>query len=177
MSDARTELLGRVLDEVARNGLADRSLRDIAESAGTSHRMLLYHFGSRAELVEAIVETTEAAQRDTLRQLADQVDSAEELILALWHRVSSDELRPFVRLFFECVALTGGRGLTDPWLDVAEVVTDRLGVAHDPDRIRLGVAVTRGLLIDVLATGSTDDATRALEAFVAMWQTSVGPAS
>ena len=160
------------MEEVARNGLADRSLRDIAESAGSSHRMVLYHFGNRAGLVSAIVAATESAQRETLLELAGQSDTVEDLVLALWHRVAGEDLRPFVRLFFECVAATGGEGLTDPWIDVAERVADVIGEEFDADQIRLGVAVTRGLLIDVLATGSTDAATRSLEAFIEMWRSS-----
>ncbi|MEZ5140174.1 MAG: hypothetical protein R2711_15805 [Acidimicrobiales bacterium] len=46
-STARRELLDRVLAHVAEQGLSDRSLRDLATAVGTSHRMLLYHFGSR----------------------------------------------------------------------------------------------------------------------------------
>lgn len=170
MSDAKTALLERIIEEVAANGLADRSLRDIAEAAGTSHRMLLYHFDDRAGLVTAIVEATEAAQRDTLVELSAEAATAEDLILALWHRVSAVELRPFVRLFFECVAATGGEGLTGPWLAVADTVTEAMGEHHDRDLIRLGVAVTRGLLIDVLATGSAEEATRSLELFVDLWR-------
>ncbi len=170
MSDAKEALLATVMDEVASRGLADRSLREIAEAAGTSHRMLLYHFGSRAGMVAAIVTATEEAQRAALLDLATRHSSADELILALWAQVSSEEQRPFVRLFFECVAATDGAGLTDPWLAVASEVTDALGHDVDVDRIRLGVAVTRGLLIDVLATGSTETATRSLEQFVEMWR-------
>lgn len=170
MSDAREALLERVILEAANNGLADRSLRDIAVAAGTSHRMVIYHFGDRAGLVGAIVEAVETDQRATLEQMAATAESAEDLIMALWHHVSAEELRPFVRLFFECVALTGGSGLTDPWLEVADRVTVAIGEDFDADRIRLGVAVTRGLLIDVLATGSTDAATRSIEAFVEMWR-------
>ena len=170
MSDARAALLERIIGEVAANGLADRSLRDIAVASGTSHRMVLYHFGDRAGLVSAIVEAVEADQRATLERMAVDARSADELILALWHHVSAEELRPFVRLFFECVGLTGGEGLTDPWLDVADRVTASIGSDFDVNRVRLGVAVTRGLLIDVLATGSTVEATRSIEAFVAMWR-------
>lgn len=169
VDDARSQLLHRLIDEVAGSGLADRSLRDIAEAAGSSHRMVLYHFGSRAGLVAAIVEATEAAQRQTLQRLAGEVVSSEELILALWREVSSEPLRPLVRLFFECVGITGGTGLTEPWLAVAKDVAERVGEDYDPDHIRLGVAVTRGLLIDVLATGSTVEADRALAAFIEMW--------
>ena len=172
MSHAKAALLEKLLAEVAANGLADRSLRDVAEAAGTSHRMVLYHFGSRAGLVAAIVETTEAAQRELLVALAAEVETPEELVLALWHRVSAPEMRPFVRLFFECVAATGGVGLTDPWITVSEPVTELVGAGFDPDEIRLGVAVTRGLLIDVLATDDATAATRAVERFVELWQPS-----
>jgi hypothetical protein len=71
-----------------------------------------------------------------------------------------------VRLFFECVALTGGEGMTTPWLDVSKMVAERLGAATDDDELRLGVAVTRGLLIDVLASGDATEATRSLERFI-----------
>lgn len=170
MSHARTQLLERIIEDTATNGLADRSIREVAESAGSSHRMVLYHFGSRDGLVAAIVEATEEAQRDLLVQLAAEAGTASELVMALWDQVSSEALRPFVRLFFECVAATGGEGLTDPWIDASEPLTDHLGIDFDPDEIRLGVAVTRGLLIDVLATGETDPATRSLERFLEMWQ-------
>lgn len=169
MADARSMLLERIMEEAAANGLADRSLRDLACAVGSSHRMVLFHFGSRAGLVSAIVETVEAAQRELLEEFADHVAGPSELVLALWEQVSSAELRPFVRLFFECVALTGGKGLTDPWLEVADVVADKLGITVDQSDLRMGVALTRGLLIDVLATGDTSQATRSLERFVEIW--------
>ena len=169
VSNSRAKLLELIVVEVATNGLADRSLRDIAEAIGSSHRMLHYHFGSRGGLVSAIVEATESAQRDLLVELASTVSEPEELVMALWHRVASPELRPFVRLFFECVALTGGEGLTDPWLDVSARIAGSVGVLPDEDELRLGVAVTRGLLIDVLAHGDAAAATRSIERFLELW--------
>lgn len=77
---------------------------------------------------------------------------------------------PFVRLFFECVALTGGKGLHDPWLHVASDVTDKLGLVIDQTELRLGVALTRGLLIDVLAAAAAAlEATKSLERFDEIW--------
>src|SRR5690606_34275015 len=103
MAAERDALLARVIAEVAAHGLADRSLRDLARAVGTSHRMLIYHFGSREGLIKAIVANTEEAQRRTLRELAERSTSPAELVRGLWQRVSSPELRPFVRLFFELV--------------------------------------------------------------------------
>lgn len=169
MNTARTDLLERVIAEVAANGLADRSLRQVAEAIGSSHRMLHYHFQSREGLVAAIVEQTEAAQRQLLATLAEEATDAAGLVRALWHQVASPEMRPFVRLFFECVAVTGGEGLTDPWIDLSLDVGRKLGLATNADDLRLGVAVTRGLLIDVLATDDSGAATRSLERYLELW--------
>ena len=170
MGIARDELLERIVAEVATNGLADRSMRELAAGVGSSHRMLLYHFGSRDGLVAAIVAATEAAQRDALRELATGTDSPADLVRGLWARVSAPELRPFVRLFFETLATqarTPGAA-TDPTADWLDTVHDLGPVADGSDDTdtRLGIAVVRGLLVDVLATGDVDAATAALERYL-----------
>ena len=174
--DARAELLDRVVADVADHGLTDRSLRDIAAAVGTSHRMLLYHFGSRQGLVAAIVQSVEAAQRQLLRELAAETSDPAVLVMALWDRVSSPELRPFVRLFFESLAATAGSDsagdLTSPWLDETADITAVTGIDADPVDVRLGIALTRGLLIDVLMTGEVERATAALQRFLERWQPS-----
>jgi AcrR family transcriptional regulator len=173
MPARRAVLLDRVVGEVAVNGLGSRSLRDIAAAVGSSHRMLLYHFGSREGLVAAIVESVEASQRALLRELAATTDDPGALVLALWDQVSSPALRPFVRLFFESLAVTAGShgdNLTAPWLDDSTAAAGELGLTVDATEMRLGVAVTRGLLIDVLASGETEPATAALHRFVELWR-------
>ena len=50
------ELLDRVTDDLAVNGLVDFSLRRAARAAGTTHKVLLYHFdGADDLLVQAIL--------------------------------------------------------------------------------------------------------------------------
>jgi len=177
MDEAREQLLQRIVAEVSAHGLADRSLRDLAAAIGSSHRMLNYHFVSLAGLVEAIVGAVEAAQRAVLVELASAIDDPIELARELWHRTSTPELRPFVRLFFECVALTGGKGLTDPWLSLSAQVGADIGAPVDERELRLGVAVTRGLLIDVLANEDATAATEAFERFLEMWRQMQGRGS
>ncbi len=170
MGDPKNELLDRIVAEVALHGLADRSMREVAAAVGSSHRMLLYHFGSRDGLVAAVVAATEAAQRETLRRLAVDADSPADLVRQLWAQVSAPELRPFVRLFFETLATqsrTPGTA-TDPtadWLDTVHGLGAVAAGSDDTDT-RLGIAVVRGLLIDVLATGDVDAATAALERYL-----------
>jgi AcrR family transcriptional regulator len=51
----RQDLLRRVADEVQQHGLADFSLRRAARAAGTTHKVLLYHFDDADDLLAAAV--------------------------------------------------------------------------------------------------------------------------
>ena len=177
--DPREELLDRVIAHVAATGLADQSLRELAAGAGTSHRMLIYHFGSRAGLVAAIAARIEADQRGALADLAAEASDAADLQRQLWARVSDPAIAPFVRLFFDVLglALAGREGteqfrgaLVEPWLEAATAAAEAVSAEPRRDDLRLGMAVSRGLLIDVLATGDVAGATAAHERFIALWQ-------
>ena len=173
---ARDDLLGRVVEDVAQHGIGDRSLRELAQSVGSSHRMLLYHFGSREGLVAAIVDEVESRQRAALVDLvtASPAGTApQDLVLQLWHQVASEELRSFVRLFFEALSLADRDAddhLTAAWLDQTEHLSAVLGAPADAVDLRLGVAVVRGLLVDVVATGDTGPATESLLRYLELWR-------
>jgi len=162
--ERRQELLAAVVKECAANGIGDRSLRDVAAAVGTSHRMLLHHFGSRNELLLAIVEEVERRQRALLRELPTEPPAA---IAAMWADLRRPDLRPFERLFFECYArgVQGEQpfarmlpGAVDAWL------TD--DGTTDPALMRLGLAVMRGLLLDLVATDDRRAVDAAAQAFV-----------
>ena len=101
---ARSELIDRLVEHAASNGLTDTSLRDLAAAVGTSHRMLNYHFGSRAGVVAAVVERIESQQRDALAEIAAEATSTTEIIERQWAQLSDPALAPFIRLFFEVTA-------------------------------------------------------------------------
>ena len=52
----RERLLAKAVDHVAAHGVADLSLRALAAALGTSHRMLLYHFGSKEQLWKGCID-------------------------------------------------------------------------------------------------------------------------
>ncbi len=54
VSQPRDRLLAAAVEQAMRGGIADLSLRELAAAIGTSHRMLLYHFGSREGLLVAV---------------------------------------------------------------------------------------------------------------------------
>jgi AcrR family transcriptional regulator len=165
----RQELLDALIDEFASGGIGDRSLRQVADAVGTSHRMLLHHFSSRDELMLAIVEEIERRQRSGLDTL--QTAPAEGFA-AMWDDVRRPELRSFERLFFECYsrAAQGEEpfarmipGAVDDWLNDVDAAS---GGTADPAMMRLGLAVVRGLLLDLTATNDDDGVDRAARAFV-----------
>ena len=175
----RDALLAKVMAHVANHGLSDLSLRELAAAIGTSHRMLLYHFGSREGLVAAIVAAMEAQQRDALAALAEGAATPRAVIEAQWAQLTDPALRPFVALFFEVLALAvhrrpGTEGfldqLTDPWLALAADLAARLDLVADVAELRLGVAVTRGLLVEVLASGDVEGPTESLRRFLDLWE-------
>ena len=67
----RDKLLSAVVEHFAEHGIGDTSLRGIAEAVGTSHRMLIYHFGSREGLLVEVTRTVEARQRSMMTATYD----------------------------------------------------------------------------------------------------------
>jgi AcrR family transcriptional regulator len=174
VTERRDDLLLRVVNAAADGGLARRSLRDLAAQVGTSHRMLIHHFGSRDGLMAAVVESVERDQNERLGELPED---AAEAIRATWRRTSVPSLWPIERLFFECYA-RGAQG--EPPFDrlvpalveqTLEAVSTRADVAVDEEGragARLGLAVIRGLLLDLVATGNRKATDRALELYASM---------
>jgi AcrR family transcriptional regulator len=174
-------LLDGAIDYVAEHGLADVSLRTLATALGTSHRMLIHHFGSKERLWVEIVRTVGARQRDLLAQiLPNSGQPVAEAMRAWWKHISDPALWPNERLFFEVYgqALQGRAhttelldGIVDDWLEPAAEINISLGVPPKLARAhaRLGVAVTRGLLLDLLATRDVAAVDAAMEAFIEVY--------
>jgi AcrR family transcriptional regulator len=181
-SQARERLLARTVQQALDSGIADLSLRQLAAAIGTSHRMLLYHFGSREGLLVSVTRAVEEQQRAAMLESLTTVEDAR----ASWARLSDPQLWPQERLFFELYAYAlRGRPGTEGFLDgiieswVAPVAKALVAAGADERRARadarLGVAVVRGLLLDLLATGDRSAVTEAYERFLE--QASAAPRS
>jgi AcrR family transcriptional regulator len=174
VTERRDDLLRRVVKAAADGGLARRSLRDLASQVGTSHRMLIHHFGSRDGLMAAVVESVE---RDQNQRIGELPEDAAEAIRSTWKRTSIPSLWPIERLFFECYARgTQGEAPFDRLVPALvertlEAVAARPDVSVDEEGragARLGLAVIRGLLLDLVATGDRKATDRALELYASM---------
>lgn len=171
----RDQLLRAAVEHLAEHSVDSQSLRGIAASIGTSHRMLIYHFGSRDGLLSEVVATVEQKQRDAFEVLSEGsvVGLPREIAERFWSGVVGPSTR-YGPLFFELSAHAMqerphaealSSSLVEPWLQIlADALT---GGGMHPVRARtqarLGLAVVRGLLFDLLATGDrsgVDDAYR-----------------
>jgi AcrR family transcriptional regulator len=171
-SQARDRLLHAAVEHALDQGIVDLSLREIAAAIGTSHRMLIYHFGSREGLLVAVVREVERRERERLGTTPLSVADSRRR----WDRLADPSLRPQERLFFEIYAhALLGRPGTEGFLDEvvggwifsirALLIDAGIDAENAQALARLGLAVTRGLLLDLLATGDTAGTSRAFELF------------
>ena len=181
-SSARDRLLRDAIAYVAAHGLADLSLRRLAAAIGTSHRMLIYHFGSKEGLVVAVIRAVEAEQRERMTDLElDPGLTPAEMARRMWQHLSDPALWPNERLFFEMYGhalqarFPGApdflREIVESWLEPIAAVRRAEGVAPDVARAqaRLDLAMTRGLLLDLLATGDRAGVDAAAEQAIALY--------
>jgi AcrR family transcriptional regulator len=178
----KQRLLDQAIAYVAANGMSDVSLRALAAALGTSHRMLIFHFGSKEGLWVELIRAVEQRQSELLAQiLPDSTQPVGQAMRAWWKRISDPSLWPNERLFFEVYgqALQGRPyttelldGIVDDWLDPVTEINVALGVPRRLARAhaRLGVAVTRGLLLDLLATRDRAGVDAAMEAFIDVYE-------
>lgn len=109
-------------DYVLQEGLIGLSLRPLAASLGTSDRMLLYHFGTKDDLVAAILR--ESNER-SMAYVADLPASADlrTAVHDLWSAWGSPPLEPCTRVYIEAAAL--GLLGREPYATVVREANDR----------------------------------------------------
>ncbi|MBJ7358499.1 MAG: TetR family transcriptional regulator [Nocardioides sp.] len=163
MTARRDELLEAAYQFVLDHGLADLSLRPLAQEIGSSPRVLLYLFGSKDGLVRELLTR---ARRDELDALA-RIDGGglDDVTAALWAWLSAPQHRRLLVLWVEAYARSlvdpegpwagFARGTVDDWLEVlarAQPSGERRTRAGLARRTRT-LALLRGSLLDLLATG------------------------
>ena len=166
-SARRRELLDAAYRWVLAHGLSDMSLRPLAEAIGSSPRVLLYLFGSKDGLVRALLGRSRADQLRVLEGLPDDAGLA-AVAEGVWRWLSAPEHRALLRLWLEAYSRSV-IGEPGPWEGFArDTVTDwdLLLAAHQSSAVigtpegaaerALVLAVLRGSLLDLLATGDAE---------------------
>ena len=165
----RAALLSAFADYVLEHGLADLSLRPAAAALDTSPRMLLYHFGSKEELIVEAIAAIRARQTGFFAREIGRSRRAPErpiyLLGRMWRWYTLPKNEPYSRLFYEVYGLAikhpkrFGKFLEIVGTDFRGFMEAGLvdvGLPAGPETRALAsfyAAAFRGLTIDLLTTG------------------------
>jgi len=103
----RMRLLGLTADYLLEHGVLDLRLRTLGEAIGTSHRVLLYYFASKQELItDALEEAARTASvRDATLLGPHGTGPVEAELVRVWKLISAPSQLPLIRLFLQVVAV------------------------------------------------------------------------
>ena len=184
--DPKGRLLEAAIAHIAGRGVSDLSLRELAAAIGTSHRMLIHHFGGRDGLWVEVIRAVEERQRAAFAEVVpDPGSTGGDVMRQWWRHISDPSLWPNERLFFELYgqALQGRPGtvelldgIVDAWIEPAAAGFVGYGLSREEAvaQARLGIAVSRGLLLDLLATSEREAVDAAMEAYIDLMERKLG---
>jgi AcrR family transcriptional regulator len=153
----RRDLLARVADDLAENGLVDFSLRRAARAAGTTHKVLLYHFESADDLLTQAVLRLRERRIDNAMAAAVHGESLADRVRALWPAlVASRVLDQAIGLMMYDPQRYAdlGRGASQQYLPSLLALCPPDWTARRKSEVaHLILAALRGFLIDRLTSG------------------------
>jgi len=157
----RRELLDRVTDDLAVNGLVDFSLRRAARAAGTTHKVLLYHFDGADDLLrQAIWQLRERRIGNALAAIAARPEQTlAERVRAVWTTLLSEESRVLdqaigLMMYDSARYAELGRGASQQYLPaLLSICPERWPDERKVEVAELILAAARGFLIDRLTSG------------------------
>lgn len=174
---ARQQLLDQVIDYLAEHGLADATLRPLANALGTSPTRLMHHFGSKGDLLEAALQRMESVHRqlETRWVRRDPAISQSDILRRWWRwMLASKRNLAQVRLGLEAATLEGTvTGLAGDvradqigaWRSQIERRLLARGVPPDEASVEASMvkAAFTGLTVDLVVSGDRTRLTAALE--------------
>jgi AcrR family transcriptional regulator len=170
----RRELLDRVCDDLAVNGLVGFSLRRAARAAGATHKVLLYYFDGADDLLAQAIH--QLRDRRIAAGLAAAAGPDRQTLAvrvrAVWRALLGEESRVLDQaiglMMYDPVRYAElGRGASQEYLPGLVSICP----AHWSQRRKVEVsemilAVLRGFLIDWLTSGDTSGVQAGFEALV-----------
>jgi AcrR family transcriptional regulator len=171
----RSELLDAALAYLAEHGVANVSLRPMADALGTSARMLLFYFGSKDGLLRAVMEELHARLRASF---LDEVHrnpgkSPRQPLKRFWEWATIGDNSAYLRLLYEMQVIAAQNpgeyrrhleGLSADWQSLALSTLSQ--AVRSPAMATLCIAVFDGLFLEFMATTDRDRLTEALDLFI-----------
>ena len=174
-------LLDKIIDQLMTSGISDLSLRELASQLDTSHRVLLYHFGSKEELISEVVQEVRHREKSHFVDsvVPNNQASTGQALTAFYDHNVSEAMRPYFHLFYEVWGIAQANpaayekfleGIVSVWVDSLSEILLRAGYGYEDARTRatLVLAAMRGLQLDIFTTGEKERADRAFNALVSL---------
>lgn len=103
---SKDDLLKKMGQHVLENGLSTASLRPLAKAAGTSDRMLIYHFGTKEALIGEVLQFL---AEEFARHLEDGLPNAtytsnQSLLTDIISVLRNETFAPYIRIWLDIVA-------------------------------------------------------------------------
>ncbi|MFU7529557.1 TetR/AcrR family transcriptional regulator [Qipengyuania sp. ASV99] len=123
---SRETLLPLLAAHVLSHGLGGASLRPLAKAAGTSDRMLIYHFGNKERLISDLLDYIAGLYSAALQEGMGQTRPAsrQECVARILAQGRQPEMQPFLVLWWEIVA--GAAREVPGYKDAADQMMARL---------------------------------------------------
>jgi AcrR family transcriptional regulator len=179
----KEELLDELIAYLAKHGVADLSLRPMAAATGTSARLLIFHFGSKEKLLEAVLEEMQSRLQRSFTAMA-QGERKGPLIRSFWDWAIAAPNYDMLRLLYQLHMLATqspkvyGRYLKRTSMDWLELIQAAVPEPQrDPAFVTLLGAVFDGLFLELMSTGDSRRTTATLDTFIKMAQLYVGSLS
>ena len=176
MQTRKDILTGEIIDHVVRHGLADLSLRPLADAIGTSARLLIYHYKSKEALLGEVLDTMQTRLRQSFAELLQTPVTRHERPLRLfWDWAVDKKNFPYMKLLYELQMLAARSPATYGQYLQRNAVhwTDLIGQAL-PENERttamstLVGAVFDGLFLELISTGDRNRGGQAIDHFIAL---------
>ncbi|MFJ4901967.1 MULTISPECIES: TetR/AcrR family transcriptional regulator [unclassified Streptomyces] len=172
----RRELLDRVTEDLAANGIVDFSLRRAARAAGTTHKVLLYHFDGADDLL--VQATVQLRRRRIGKALAAATEEGARRSLGDWVRaiwpilLSDDEAAVLDQAIGLAMYDSGryaalGREASQQYLPtLLSVCPEHWSGQRKLEVAEMVLATLRGFLVDARTSGDTAGVAAGFEALV-----------
>jgi AcrR family transcriptional regulator len=169
-----SEMLPAIVEVFRKRGPESFALGAIAEELGTSSRMLIYHFGSREELLGRVMKLV---RQDTIESLENPPPCGiSEAIQGFWSYYMYQGHLSDMQLFFHMAVRRSeeparftdfASTAVDGWVHHFAAAIEREGKSDDFSRTlgRLVIGSLRGLIVDYLITRDLDSAEKSLAVF------------
>lgn len=163
-SKIKDDILESVLSAIREKGLNNLSLRDIARETGVSARMLIYHFESFENLINSVFIHLSVRHKNILKTILTENAGkspgqiSEIFIETIFADDNRDSLLLFLELYTSGLRDTGKYGefygeVLHNWISEIEKYLLKQYGGEARGYATIIVSLSRGLMLDWLATG------------------------